>query len=84
MNDADSESWYRVIAELKELEILLKSATEFDDLIGKVRFLFGDTRNYFQNNFQLCKDQLQQMVSELAEWAEENILKQGHIAILGI
>lgn len=84
MNDADSESWYRVIADLKELEILLRSATEFDDLIGKVSFFFGDTRDYFQNHFQLCKDQLQQMVSELAEWAEENILKHGHIAILGI
>ncbi|KZN70392.1 hypothetical protein [Pseudoalteromonas luteoviolacea] len=84
MNDADSESWYKVIAELKELEVLLKSATDFGEIVDKVGFVFGGTRDYFQNHFQLSKEQLQKMVSELAEWAEVNIVKHGHIAILGI
>ncbi len=84
MNDADSESWLKVIAELKELEALLSSATEFGDLIGKVGFVFGDTRDYFQNHFQQSKAQLQKMIAELSEWAEIHIVKHGHIAILGI
>jgi hypothetical protein len=84
MNDAGSESWYKIIAELKELEELLNSATEFGDLIGKVGFVFGGTRDYVQNHFQQSKVQLQKMVTELSEWAEINIVKHGHIAILGI
>jgi len=84
MNDADSESWYKVIAELKELEALLDVTDEFDDLIGKVGFVFGGTRDYFQNHFQLSKAQLQKMVSELTAWAEKNIVEHQHIAILGI
>ncbi len=84
MNNANSESWYKVIAELKELEALLNTANEFGDIIGKVGFVFGDTRDNFQNNFLQSKTQLQKMVSELAEWAEIHIVKHGHIAILGI
>lgn len=84
MNDADSDSWYKVIAELKELERLLSAASEFDDLNCRVGFVFDGTRDYFQNHFQLSKAQLQKMVSELAEWAEIQIVKHGHIAILGI
>lgn len=84
MNDADSESWIKIIAELKELEELLNSVTEFGDLIGKVGFVFGGTRDYFQNNFQRSKAQLQEMIAELSEWAEIHIVKHGHIAVLGI
>lgn len=84
MNNADYESWSKIIAELRQLEALLNSAKEFGELIGKVGFVFGDTRDYFQNHFQQSKAQLQKMVSELSEWAEEHIIKYGYIAILGI
>ncbi|WP_444944351.1 hypothetical protein ACJJIK_04530 [Microbulbifer sp. ZKSA006] len=84
MNDADSKSWNKIIAELNELNELLRSARNFNEIIGNVSFVFGGTRDYFQNNFQPCKDQLQEMISELVAWAETHIKEYGHIAVLGI
>lgn len=84
MNDADSESWNKVISELKELSVFLESANKFTDIVGKVGFVFGGTRDYFQNHFQFCKTQLHEMINELVAWAEINIGKHGYIAVLGI
>ena len=84
MNDADLESWNKIIIELNELNELLRSARNFNEIIGKVSFVFGGTRDYFQTNFQSCKDQLHEMITELVAWAETNINKYEHIAVLGI
>ncbi|WP_444893315.1 hypothetical protein ACJJIE_01730 [Microbulbifer sp. TRSA001] len=84
MNDADSNSWGKILTELKELSESLRSANDFNEIIGKVSFVFGGTRDYFQNHFQSCRGQLQEMISELSAWAETNINKYGHIAVLGI
>lgn len=84
MNNANHESWHNIVIELKELEELLRSANDFADTVGKIGFAFGGTHDYFQNHFEQSKFQLQKMVAELSEWAEVNIKKHGHIAILGI
>ena len=35
MNDANSESWTKVISELKELSVFLWSANKFTDIVGR-------------------------------------------------
>jgi len=84
MNDADAESWKKVISELKELSLFLDSSAKFTDIVGKVDFIFSGTRDFFQNHFQRCKIQLHEMSNELVTWAAINIKKHGHIAVLGI
>ena len=84
MNDADSGSWAKIIIELKELNKCVDSAGEFNDIMGKVGLAYADTRDYFQRNFQLCKSQLINVITELVAWAEVNIEKHKYIAILGI
>jgi len=84
MNDADSESWGKIIVELKELSELLVSVNEFNEILSKIGFIYSGTRDYFQNNFQLCKTQLHEMIDELVNWAEVEIKKHRNIAVLGI
>ena len=69
MNDIDSNSWNNIISDLRTLRELLKSTDKFEDLFGKVGFIFGGSRDYFQNHFHSCKDQLGNVIYELVEWA---------------
>ncbi len=85
MNDADSKSWSNIIIELKTFSELLISSNEFDDILSKVKFAFGDTRNYFQNNIQPNQlTQLHKMINELINWAEVKIKKHEYISVLGL
>ncbi len=84
MNDADKLSWQKIIRDLSELSNLLESAIEFNEIVGSIGFIFGGTRDYFQNNFERCRAELLSMINELILWARENIDKYGYIAILGI
>jgi hypothetical protein len=84
MNDADSEAWYKIISDLKKLIQLLQSANEFSEILGKVGFVFGSTRDDFQSSFKNSKYELCEMIKDLVNWAELNIKNYGHIAVLGI
>lgn len=83
MNDAGSESWRKIVSELEELNELFSSASEYEDIVSKVSLPRG-CLYYFQYDFQLCKDLLEKMISELITWVEINIEKHACIAVLGI
>ncbi|GAB6096438.1 hypothetical protein JCM14469_26910 [Desulfatiferula olefinivorans] len=84
MNDIDSNSWDNILSELKALNALLESTNDFEDILGKVGFIFAGSRDYFQNHLLSCKDQLIKLITELVEWVENNIKEHGCIAVLGI
>ena len=84
MNDADESSWQNIIRDLTALSNLLESAKEFNEIVDDVGFIFGGTKDYFENNFGRCRVELLKLVNELIIWSKDNIKKYGFIAILGI
>ncbi len=84
MNDASKTEWLKIINELEELNELLSSATEFEDLFGKVGFIFSGTRDIFQRNFEENIKLLIQMNVELISWVKKVLNTHDHIAVLGI
>lgn len=84
MNDGSKEEWEKIIKELKKLNEVLDSASEFEFLLGKVGFIFGGTRDRFQTNFEESKKLLFKMNEEIILWAKETLKKHDHIAVLGI
>ncbi len=84
MNDASKTEWLKIVNELEKLNELLSSATEFEDVFGKVGFIFSGTRDNFQKNFEENKKLLIQMNVELISWVKKVLVTHDHIAVLGI
>lgn len=84
MNDADYSAWQKILEDLKTLSNTLNHADEFQQVMGKVGFTFGGSRDYFQIHFDACKTGLIRMLKELIVWAEQNVERHRYIAILGI
>lgn len=84
MNDAGVNEWDKIISELHELESFLQSVKTFEEVLGRVGFVFGDTRDYFQRHFDACLCDLIQLIGDLIEWVKANLPDHRYIAILGI
>ena len=84
MNDASKMEWLKIVNELDELNELLSTATELEDVIGRVSFIFSGTRDNFQRNFEKNKKLLIQMNVELISWVKKVLNTHDHIAVLGI
>ena len=83
-NDVDTDLWSKVISDLEELNELLFSATEFDEVANYLNFMLAGSEKYFEDNFLLCKKQLSEMIIELLPWAKRNIKEHNSIAVLGM
>jgi hypothetical protein len=84
MNDASKTEWLKIVNELENLNEILSSATEFDDVLGNVGLMFSGTREKFQKNFEENKKLLIQMNVELVSWIKKVLKTHEHIAVLGI
>lgn len=84
MNDGSIQEWLKIINELEKLNELLNSTTAFENVLGKVGFIFGGTRDCFQTNFEESKKLLIEMNKELIYWARDVLKTHDYIAVLGI
>ncbi len=84
MNDASKTEWLKIVKELMKFNELVRSATEFEDVVEEVGVIFGDTRDNFQTNFEENKKLLIQMNVELISWVKKVLKKHEHIAVLGL
>ena len=84
MNDASKFEWLNIIIELEQLNELLISSDDFNGAIGKVSYIFRDTREWFQKNYEENKHYLISMNKELITWAKTVLKTHDNIAILGL
>ena len=84
MNDVNKEQWLLILKDISSFNELLASCHHFNELIGHVGFIFGDSRDYFQTHFIECKEQLYNMNIALIKWIKSNLNQYDHIAVLGI
>ena len=84
MNDGSKSEWLKIILELKELNDILSSSTNFSDCLDSIGFIFKSTKVKFQENYIEAKEQLIKLNNELITWAKEELKTHEHIAILGL
>ncbi len=84
MNDASKSEWIKIINELEDLNSTLSKSETIEEILGKVGFVFGGTRDRFQNNFEESKHKLIEMNKELISWSSEALNRHEYIAVLGI
>ncbi len=84
MNDASKSEWINIIVELEQLNELLRLSNDFNDSIGKVGYIFADTRDRFRTGYKENKNDLISMNKDLIIWAKEVLNTYDNIAILGL
>ncbi|MFP4346456.1 MAG: hypothetical protein ACLFU8_17355 [Anaerolineales bacterium] len=78
------ETWYLIIADLRDLRADLAEAESIEELRGRVGFIFAGSERDFADHFEENRDSLRELLGELIVWLEDALETHATISLLGI
>jgi len=83
-NEIEKKAWFLIIFELQKMKNFVSEAGAIDDLVGKVGFIYRETRAEFQSDFMKHKQELVEMIDDFILWLQQNLKKYDNISVLGL